>query len=83
MCTLRTSPERMRTWAYVPSRASSVADVPAERAICAPAPIFSSMQWMVEPTGMLRIGSVLPARIGASAPLMSWLPTSTPRGAMM
>ena len=29
------------------------------------------MQWMVEPTGMLRIGSVLPALIGASAPLSS------------
>ena len=26
------------------------------------------MQWIVEPTGMLRIGSVLPALIGASAP---------------
>jgi hypothetical protein len=28
--------------------------------------MFSSMQWMVEPTGMLRIGRVLPTRIGAS-----------------
>src|SRR6218665_2083719 len=68
MWILRTSPERMRTWAQVPSRASSVAEAPAERAICAPAPGLSSMQWMVEPTGMLRIGSVLPARIGGSAP---------------
>jgi len=41
------------------------------------------MQWIVEPTGMLRIGSVLPARIGASAPLISVAPTSRPRGAMM
>jgi hypothetical protein len=71
MWILRTSPERRRTWAYVPSRASSVVDVPAERAICAPLPGSSSMQWMIEPTGMLRIGSVLPALIGASAPLSS------------
>jgi hypothetical protein len=27
-----------------------------------------SIAWMIEPTGMLRIGSVLPALIGASAP---------------
>jgi len=35
-----------------------------------PCPACSSTQWMIEPTGMLRIGSVLPARIGASEPLM-------------
>jgi hypothetical protein len=32
---------------------------------------------------MLRIGSVLPALIGASAPLTRVAPASTPRGAMM
>jgi len=42
-----------------------------------------STQWIVEPTGMLRIGSVLPALIGASAPDSSDAPTSSPRGAMM
>jgi hypothetical protein len=45
-----------------------LADVPAERAICAPLPGSISTQWMVVPTGMLRIGSVLPALIGASEP---------------
>ena len=34
------------------------------------------------PTGMLRIGRVLPARIGASAPLIMVAPTSRPRGAI-
>ena len=52
----------------MPSRASSVAEVPAERAICAPLPGMISMQWIVEPTGMLRIGRVLPTRIGACEP---------------
>ena len=60
-----------------------VVDVPAERAIWAPLPGSSSMQWMIEPTGMLRIGSVLPALIGASAPDTTVEPTSRPRGAMM
>ncbi|CFP64105.1 Uncharacterised protein [Bordetella pertussis] len=41
------------------------------------------MQWIVVPTGMLRIGRVLPARIGASMPEISVAPTSRPRGAMM
>jgi hypothetical protein len=67
----------------VPSRASSVAEVPAERAICAPLPAASRCKWMIEPTGMLRIGSVLPALIGASAPLSIWSPAFRPRGAMM
>jgi hypothetical protein len=60
-----------------------VHDVPAERAICAPLPGIISTQWMMEPTGMLRIGSVLPALIGASAPDRTVEPTSRPRGAMM
>jgi len=41
------------------------------------------MQWMIEPTGMLRIGRVLPALIGASGPETIVAPTSRPRGAMM
>ena len=45
--------------------------------------VVSSMQWIVEPTGMLRMGKVLPARIGASEPLSNVAPTSNPRGAMM
>jgi hypothetical protein len=39
------------------------------------------MQWIVEPTGMLRIGSVLHPR--ESVLLTSVAPTSRPRGAMM
>ena len=66
----------------MPSRAISVTEVPAERAICAPLPGSISTQWIVEPTGMLRIGSVLPALIGASEPDISVAPASTPRGAM-
>ena len=34
-------------------------------------PGFSSMQWMVVPTGMLRSGRVLPALIGASEPAIT------------
>ena len=60
-----------------------VAEVPAERTICAPLPICNSMQCTTEPTGMFLIGKVLPTRIGASAPLMMLAPTSRPRGAMM
>ena len=61
----------------------SGSEAPAERAICAPLPGSISMQWIVEPTGMLRIGSVLPGRIGASAPFISTTPGCTPRGARM
>ena len=49
----RTSPERRRTWAYVPSRAIRTAEAPAEQAIWAPLPGIISMQWIVVPTGML------------------------------
>jgi hypothetical protein len=41
------------------------------------------MQWIVVPTGILRIGSVLPGLIEASEPLISFAPTETPAGAMM
>ena len=66
----------------MPSRANNVADAPAVRAICAPLPICISIQWIVEPTGILRIGNVLPTRIGASEPLTIVAPTSKPRGAI-
>ena len=66
--TLRISPERSRRVAYAPSRATSCAEQPALRAICAPLPGFNSMQWTTLPSGMLRSGSVLPGSIGAVAP---------------
>ena len=54
----------------------------AERASWAPLPGSSSMQWIVVPTGMLRIGSVLPDLIGASGPLITCCPTTMPLGAI-
>src|SRR3546814_363170 len=54
--TRRISPERRRSVAYTPSRATSCTPAPAARAICAPLPGFISMQCTVEPTGMLRSG---------------------------
>ena len=56
---------------------------PADRAIFAPAPGFSSIAWITVPTGMFRSGSALPGRISASAPDISWSPCSTPSGARM
>ena len=67
----------------MPSRANNIAEVPAERAICAPLPGFISIQWIVVPTGMLRIGKVLPTLIAASEPETTLAPAFKPRGAMM
>ena len=82
-CTLRISPERSRSCAKMPSRASSWTDAPAERAICAPLPCCISTQCTVVPTGMFRSGRQLPGLMPASMPDMSCVPTATPRGAMM
>ena len=41
-----------------------------------------AMQWIVEPTGMLRSGSTLPGLIGESTPDCSTSPSATPRGAI-
>ena len=81
--TKRVSPEGSRSVAIEPSFAISCTLAPAERAILAPAPGFSSIACTTVPTGMLRSGSALPGRISASGPLMSWSPCRTPCGARM
>ena len=81
--TSRVSPEGSRIVAFAPSFAISWTLVPAERAILAPAPGFSSIACSTVPTGMLRSGSALPGRISASGPDISRSPTSTPCGARM
>ena len=58
--TSRVSPEGSRSVAIVPSLAISWTLAPAERAILAPAPGFSSIACTTVPTGMLRSGSALP-----------------------
>ena len=57
-----------------PSFAISWTLVPAERAILAPAPGFSSTACTTVPTGMFRSGSALPGRISAPAPDISMSP---------
>ena len=66
--TNRISPEGMRSVAREPSRATSWALMPAERAILAPPPGRSSIAWIVVPTGMLRSGRLLPTLMSALAP---------------
>src|SRR6476469_1162513 len=66
--TKRISPEGRRSVAREPSRATSWAELPAERAILAPPPGRSSTQWIVVPTGMLRSGRLLPGLMSALGP---------------
>jgi hypothetical protein len=81
--TNRISPEGRRSVAIAPSLAISWTLAPAERAIFAPAPGFSSIACTTVPTGMLRRGRALPARISASGPDISMSPRVTPSGARM
>ncbi len=57
--------------------------LPADRAIFAPAPGFSSTAWTMVPTGMLANGSAFPGRMSAVGPDMIRSPTETPCGARM
>src|SRR4051795_10734975 len=66
--TLRISPDGIRSCAYGPSLATSWTLEPAERAILAPPPGRSSMQWIVVPTGMWRSGRLLPVLMSAAGP---------------
>src|SRR6266568_2319314 len=68
MWTSRTSPEGRRTCAYPPSLAMSCAAVPAERTSWPPRPRFSSMLWIVVPSGMPFKGRALPGRMSAEGP---------------
>src|SRR6188474_1599438 len=72
--TLRISPEGRRSWAYLPSRATSWMDEPAERASLAPPPGRSSTAWMTVPSGMLRSGRLLPGLMSAPGPFSTRSP---------
>src|SRR5579872_4570663 len=81
--TRRTSPEGSVTCAHLPSRAVSVALVPALRQIWAPRPGCISRLWIVMPSGMFFIGMQWPTRGSDFCPLMTLSPTLSPSGAMM
>src|SRR5256885_4519710 len=81
--TRRTSPDGSVTWAHFPSRALSVALVPALRQIWPPRPGCISRLWMLIPSGILRSDIALPERGSASSPLMSLSPALRPSGARM
>ena len=81
--TKRISPDGMRSVAREPSLATSWAELPAERAILAPPPGRSSMQWIVVPTGMLRSGRLLPTLMSAFGPDSSIAPWRRSFGATM
>ena len=81
--TLRISPEGRRSWAYLPSRATSWMEAPAERAILAPPPGRSSTAWIVVPTGMLRSGRLLPGLMSALGPASTTSPWLSRAGARM
>ena len=81
--TLRISPEGMRIWAYSPSLAMTWPKEPAVRMSLAPEPGWSSSPWIWVPSGMPRMGSVLPGRMSTASPDTSTSPTPTPSGARM
>src|SRR5665213_2204650 len=83
MGTRRISVEGRRRVAKAPSLATSWMLMPAPRAILPPWPIRSSTLWMVEPTGMKRMGSAFPGRISDPWPDCSRSPTAMPAGARM
>jgi hypothetical protein len=61
----------------------SWAAVPAERTSWPPRPRFSSMLWIVVPSGMPFNGSALPGRMSAVGPDTTLAPTVRPLGARM
>src|ERR1700712_98358 len=81
--TLRISPDGRRSCAYGPSFATRRTEAPAERAIFAPPPGFSSMAWMTVPTGMFFSGRLLPGLMSADAPDSMMSPWLSLFGAMM
>src|SRR3954463_4359180 len=81
--TLRISPDGIRSVARVPSRATSWAEMPADRAILAPPPGRISTQWIVVPTGMLRSGRLLPGLMSARTPPSTVMPCRRSFGATM
>ena len=65
MLTILTSPEGSLTCAYLPSFAINWAELPAERTNCPPPPGFSSILYIMVPTGIFSSGSALPGRMSA------------------
>src|SRR5436309_5130851 len=81
--TRRTSPDGSVIWAHLPSRAVSVALVPALRHSWPPRPGCISRLQTDMPRGMRRSGRQLPTRGSASSPLETLSPALRPSGARM
>src|SRR5919198_5352146 len=81
--TRRISPDGSLSVAYRPSLATSCTELPADRAILAPAPGFSSTPWITVPTGMFRNGRAFPGLMSAPSPDIRRSPTAIPCGARM
>ena len=81
--TRRISPDGRRRTAKPASFATSWTPAPAERAIFAPWPGFSSMLWTSVPVGMFSSGSALPTLMSAAGPDSTVAPTFSCEGAMM
>src|SRR5579862_9758703 len=81
--TRRISPDGRRRTAKPASFATSWMPEPAERAIFAPWPGFSSTAWTSVPVGMLSSGSALPTLMSASGPDSTDAPTRSCAGARM
>ena len=71
----------LRVVAFLAPSAARAA--PAERTIWPPLPRFSSMLWIVVPSGIACSGSALPATMSAVGPTTTCAPTSRPFGARM
>ena len=80
---MRTSPEGMRIWTYLPSFAISWPQLPAERIIWEPRPGLISTLWSTVPSGMARSGRLLPGRMSTASPEMTVSPTFMPTAARM
>src|SRR3984893_6608333 len=77
----RTSPDGRVICAQRPSRADSVALVPALRHTWPPRPGCISRLWMVMPRGIFLSGRQLPTRGSACSPLTTLSPALSPSGA--
>src|ERR1700722_6975879 len=81
--TSRISPDGIRSWAYLPSLASSCTPEPADLAILAPPPGRISIACTMVPVGMERSGRQLPVLMSAPVPFSTRSPCRSPLGARM
>src|SRR5262249_35014344 len=81
--TRRISPDGSVIWAHLPSRALTVALVPAERHSWPPWPGCISMLWIAMPGGIDFSGMQLPTRGSTFSPLCTLSPAFSPCGARM